>query len=100
MKKTVNFYDFEKAFSDFGRGEQFSKAGLSALFDYLEEYEEETGQELELDVIGLCCDFTEYENLEEFKEDYKNLDIDNLDDIRDHTTVIDIDGEAFIIQAF
>ncbi len=100
MKKTVNFYDFEKTFSDFGRGEQFSRAGLSALFDYLEEYEEETGQELELDVIGLCCDFTEYENLEEFKEDYKNLDIDNLDDIRDHTTVIDIDGEAFIIQAF
>ncbi len=100
MKITINFYDFEKAFRDYGREKQFSRAGLKALFDHLEEYEEETGQELELDVIGLCCDFAEYGTIEEFKANYKNLDIDDMDDIRDHTTVIDIDGEAFIIQLF
>ena len=29
------------------------------MFDYLEQYEEDTGEELKLDVIALCCDFAE-----------------------------------------
>lgn len=27
----------------------------------MEEYEESTGEELELDVVALCCDWSEYE---------------------------------------
>ena len=58
MKQTVNFYEFRRAFQDI-RPDNFSAAGLSALFDYLEQYEEGTGEDLELDVIALCCDFSE-----------------------------------------
>lgn len=59
MKTTVSRYDFERAFVDAGRKDQFSYEALGLLFDYLEEYEESTGQEIELDVIALCCEYYE-----------------------------------------
>lgn len=61
MKTTVNFYRFEQAFRDMGRAEQFSRGALEAIFDYVEEYEQDTGEEIELDVIALCCEWSEYE---------------------------------------
>jgi hypothetical protein len=81
-----------------GRGEQFSYEGLKALYEYLEEYE--TGeQQIELDVISLCCEYAEYKSLEEFQEDY-NQDYKSLGDIMDRTQVIMIDDTSFIIQQF
>lgn len=59
MKTTVSIYDFRDAFQRAGRGQQFSYDGLEILFDYLEDYEAGSGEEVELDVIGLCCDFAE-----------------------------------------
>jgi len=59
MKTTVNVYDFRDAFYRMGRGDQFSYEGLRVLFDYLEEIELGGTEEMELDVIGLCCDFAE-----------------------------------------
>lgn len=113
MKTTVSNYDFERAFIDAGRENNFSYAGRNALFNYLEVLEEETGEEMELDVVALCCEFTEYENVAEFVAAYDDSyvvwedegagEVDyeaTLDNIRDRTTVIDIDGESFIIQDF
>ena len=59
MKNTVSLYDFREAFRTMGRAEQFSYEGLEVLFDYLEQYEEDTGEELELDVVALCCEYCE-----------------------------------------
>ena len=98
MKTTVSKWDFVDAFKKI-RPVNFSDSGLCALFDYLEEYEESTGHELELDVVALCCDFTEYESLEDFQQDY-STDYESIEDIEDETTVIRIDDESFIIQAF
>jgi len=58
MKTTVSVYDFHQAFKEI-RPTNFSYAGLNILYDYFEEYERDTGEELELDVIAICCDFTE-----------------------------------------
>ena len=68
MKQTINFYDFRDAFKKI-RPDNFSNDGLIVLFDYLEEYEEECGIELELDVIGICCEWAE-STVEEFIRDY------------------------------
>ena len=99
MKQTVSEYDFVQAFRDMNRENQFSEAGLSALFDYLEQYEDNTGEEIELDVIALCCDFVEYDNIAEFQTDYGD-EYETVEDIEQATCVIMIDDEAFIIQAF
>lgn len=98
MKQTVCRSTFIDAFQA-ARPENFTYAGLCALFDYLEEYEDSTGQEIELDVIGLCCEFTEYKDLEEFQQAYGD-EYETIEDIEDATTVIRIDDEAFIIQDF
>ena len=58
MKSTVGFPEFKDAFQRL-RPQNFSLEGLIVLWDYLEQYEQDCGVELELDVIGLCCDFSE-----------------------------------------
>jgi hypothetical protein len=107
MKTTVNEYMFRRSFEEL-RPDNFSYAGLGALFDYFEQYEEDCGEEMEFDVIAICCDFSEYANLAEFQADY-GTEYETIDDIRDATTVIDVDlsedGDgmedgSFIIQSF
>ena len=59
MIQTINLYDFRDAFKRYGRGEQFSYEGLGLIFDYIEEYEDSTGEQVELDVVALCCEWNE-----------------------------------------
>jgi len=99
MKKTINLQNFRQAFKDYNRENNFSYEGLEALFDYLNNLEDDTGSAIELDVIAICCDYNEYKNLEEFQRDYSD-DYKTIDDIRDKTDVIKIDGVGFIIQQF
>ena len=104
MIKTINLYDFERAFVDMNRADQFTYAGKKALFEYLEQYEEETGEPVELDVIALCCEYSEYKSLADFHKDYNGDKYETIEEIAEQTTVIrigEIDGEeAFIIQQF
>ena len=88
MKSNVSMYDFERAFSDMGRQDQFSYEGKRALFEWLEDLSDDTGTEYELDVIALCCEFTEYDNLENFHADYDAEDYPDYETISDHTTII------------
>ncbi len=109
MKQTINVWDFRDAFQKMGRGDQFSYAGLGALFDYLEE----GGEDVELDVIALCCEFSEYPSAVECvrgmgdeidfpDEDYADEEEKEeaaLDYLNGETAVIEFDG-GIIIQDF
>tara|TARA_Y100001973_G_scaffold83692_1_gene124179 strand:- start:153 stop:482 length:330 start_codon:yes stop_codon:yes gene_type:complete len=57
MKQTVDEHQFRRAFETI-RPENFSYEGLRILFDHLEALEYD-GEERELDVIELCCEYTE-----------------------------------------
>ena len=72
MKQTINEYGFMQAFIDFGRKENFSPSALRALFDYYTDIEDGTGEEIELDVIGICCDWCEYD-AEDLLLDYPDV---------------------------
>lgn len=50
----VSFEDFRDAFRKYDRLNNFSYDGAQILFDYLEQ-----GEDWGLDVIALCCEFTE-----------------------------------------
>ena len=102
MKQTVNFTMFCDKFRAMDREDNFSYYGLRALFNYLEELKDSCGIDIELDVIALCCDFTEYDNLDAFRSEYgKGDDYPTIDKIRDQTIVIEIpDADGFIIQVF
>jgi hypothetical protein len=100
MINTINKYEFSDAFQKMGRGDQFSYEGLIALFDYLEILEDDIGEPIELDVISLCCEYTEYENLKEFQDDYGD-EYETLESIYNRTALIQVeDTERFIIQQF
>ena len=98
MKQTINIYAFRDAFYTMGRTDNFSWGGLKILFDYLEELEQATGEETELDVISLCGDFTEStidDLISEYDIDISDCDTDDeeaveetvLEYMNDHTTV-------------
>lgn len=97
MKQTVTESMFRDAFSI--RPDNFTYDGLTALFDYFDKYEESCQQEIELDPIAICCEFTEYASLEEFQKNYGDK-YKTLEDLEDETTVIRVDGNRFIIQDF
>ena len=55
MIQTVNNSDFHNAFNSMDRGNQFSYEALNMLFNYFEEFDED----MELDVISICCEYSE-----------------------------------------
>jgi hypothetical protein len=99
MIQTITKSEFSTAFHRAGRGDNFTYEGLNALYDYIEDYEECSNEQTELDVIALCCEYREYEDLKEFQGDYGN-DYESIEDIEQQTQVIMTDDNSFIIQAF
>jgi len=107
MKDTINKNQFINWFrSNEQYKNNFSYEGLSALFDYLEEIEESTGEELEFDPVALCCEYSEYESLNDLIADYIDSGISWGDDVgieyfENRTTVIPIEEtNGIIIQQF
>ena len=97
MKDTITEYTFTNTMIKHG----FSYEGTKALFDHLEQYEQDCDHELEFDPIAFCGEFSEYEDMAEFHGDYDKDDFPDLDALKDHTQVIEIpDSESFIIQQF
>lgn len=76
MKTTVSIYDFRDAFIKV-RPDNFSYEALGHLFEYLERMEEDTGEEMELDVVAICCEFSEdtYQNI----ADQYDLDLEKYE---------------------
>ena len=118
--QTVNFSVFRSAFANMNRSDNFSDSGLVALFDYLENLSEDTCENIELDVIALCCEYSEEsadnivnqyniyiephsldddfeETLEEFEERQNEAVKDYLEK---NTTVIMADNGKFLYANF
>jgi hypothetical protein len=98
MKKTIQLHDFIHcdALKD-----NFSYDGREALFESLEQYEEDCGIELDFDPIAIRCDFTEFKNIRDFWQYYDRYTYQCMSDIEAETTVIYVENsESFIIQNF
>lgn len=76
----------------------FTYGGLGALYDYLEQLSDETGEDIELDIVSLACEYAEYATLEDFQADF-GKDYQSMEDIKQETTVIQFDG-GFLIFKF
>lgn len=116
MKKTVSLSEFRNSFKDYDR-DNYTYEGYEALYNWFEEYDECSGSETELDVIAICCDFTEYSTADEAASEYFEYEGMVFDDegnetetaeevekkalnfLNDNTMVIVFDS-GIIIQAF
>ena len=110
MKITVTESMFCEQFKRV-RPEQFSNAALEALFAYYEEIEQGSGDEMEFDVVAICCDWTEYDSALEAAESYGFKPKDASDDERadtneraalefltDETTVLELgEGNGVVV---
>ena len=71
----------------------FTYDALSAMFDYFDEYECEP--DMELDVIGICCEFSEYTDIADYNEQY-STEYSSTDELQYETTVIMVDDVRFV----
>ena len=77
----------------------FSYEGSKALFEYLNDLEDDCGIPINYDPIAFRCKYNEYNNLKEVQDDYEG--IETIDDLRDKTTVIKIpNSDKLIIKAY
>tara|TARA_R100000655_G_scaffold77417_2_gene116596 strand:+ start:228 stop:524 length:297 start_codon:yes stop_codon:yes gene_type:complete len=98
MKRTIDEYQFCNWFEK-NRPNNFSYEGRKALYEMLTNYEEHTGEEIEFDPIAFCCEYIEYEDMEEFWLDYDRSDYPDEESIMDATFYWAF-GDSFIIQQF
>jgi hypothetical protein len=89
------FYDWLQSSGDYKNNHSYD--GARAIFEYYEGLAEGLGQPIEFDPIAWCCDWSEYESIEDknFINDYDNL---SLDDLNDRTIVIS--EQPLVFQAF
>jgi hypothetical protein len=103
MKKTINQSDFVSSFVCSERKNQFSYVALCSLFDYYEQLEQDIGEEIEFDVIAICCDWTEYDTALEAAKLY-DFDKEDEDKARSYlenkTTVLSLEGGGVVIVNF
>jgi len=71
----VNSSNFVDQFQKYNRMANFSYDALLLLFNYLEDLSEDLQEPIELDVIALCCDYTE--------SDYLSIAQDYMIDLTD-----------------
>lgn len=98
--KELNENEFVNEFKRFDREDNFTKEALSYLYDELESFEED----IKLDIISICCNYSEY-TIEEAKKQYNesinfNNNLNNqkfIDKLREYTTVIPIGNTGRII---
>lgn len=102
MKTIVSEYQFVDSFRHAGRETQFSVPARRALFAHLEAFEDDTGTELTLDPIGICCEFAEHSSAISASKEYGQsfeTESEALDWLREQTQVVEFDG-GLVIQLF
>ena len=108
----VSFSEFYDSFHKAGRGKQFSYDGLQAIYEFYDSLSDDINEAYELDVIGICCEWSEM-SIDEILESYNILDDDELneldeDEIRSKvinfldgtTTYYELDNGSIVIQQF
>ena len=107
-------YELQTEFKRYDRSENFTPAGVRVLFDYLEEISEGSGEDIELDIIGLCCDYSEdtFEDIAanyridltdcdgETIEDEEEIKCIVLDYLNANTAVCGVTGTTVVYAAF
>lgn len=114
MKTTIDRHEFSHAFQRAARADNFSSQGLRLLFAYFEEFEEQTGEEIELDVVAICCDYAE-DTVEGIARNYSidlndaDPEVDDYEDqcrqivfdyLSDRTSVVGDTADGFVYLAF
>lgn len=78
------------------RPDNFSYEGLEILFNHLEELENDCGIRIELDVLAICCDYSE----DGIIDILLGFGLNSLDGLRENTIVLEVDENTIIYQNY
>ena len=106
MKQTIGQSQFIEEFRTMGRYDQFGYDALVSLFDYFEQYEQDTDEEIELDVIAIYCEYS-VDSVDDIASNY-GIDLSDCEDddekreavldyLNDNTQVVDGDCNGQIV---
>ena len=111
MKLAIeNASQFRDEFRQCGRADQFSYEALGLLFDYFEEID----SDYDLDVIAICCEYSE-ESVSDIARNY-SIDLNDCDSedddyieqcaaavlayLEDHTSVVGVTPSGIVYAQF
>ena len=99
MKTTISRNDFIRAFkNDDDYKDQFSSKTLNLIFDYLQEIDEN----MDFDMIAICCNFTE-STLDvinnDFDKNFKSLSAARKF-LEEQTNVIGVTNDSIVYENF
>lgn len=104
IKMTCNTHDVITTAKAMDRLDNFGIDGWLALFQYMEGFSEDIGEDIELDIVAWCCDFTRFEDIADYNSQY-GTEYESADEIEEVVTFIPDpdntmeDGPAFICHA-
>lgn len=90
----INLSSFHDAFHCMGRKDDFTYEAREALFNYYDELD----QDFELDVISICCDWSELTG-EEIAKEY-NIEIEEVESYLNENTFCVKLPETYLFQSF
>jgi hypothetical protein len=105
MHTTINSADqFRNAFRDRGRESHFSYEGLDMLFNHFED----NVPDMELDVVAICCGYSEEhiaEVIQKYSIDVEGLAYDEIENtvmdyLNNHTSVVGISLSGVVYASF
>jgi hypothetical protein len=110
--QTLTKSSFIDAFKHSSRKDQFSYEALEAIFEYMEEYSANTGESIELDIVAICCEWSE-SHWSDIARDY-SIDLNDFADdeddderiqavyetISEQTTMLDLGNGNFVFVQF
>lgn len=98
------------------RGDSFGYNGWRAIGEYLEELSDGMGEDVEVDIVGICCDYSMAESTSDWWQEYGEysaIDAEewgNMDEeekleairdyLQDNTSVVICEENLIIWQAF
>ena len=105
----VTKHSFIDAFKLSSRKDQFSYDALGVIFEYLDEYSQDSGENVELDIVAICCEYAE-SSLSALASDY-DIDLEGLEGedrieaivnyMEQNTSVLGmVDDETMVYQQF
>ena len=79
-------------------GASWTREEAIALYNYYEDLSEDCGEDIELDRVALRCEWESAINIDEVIEVYS--EVNSLEDLTDHTQVIELDNGRLLYVAF
>ena len=117
--ETINASDLYHLACKMARGDCYGYNGWKALGNYLEELREDTGEDIEIDIIAICCEYSIAESTEEFfmeRQHLHGIDLPTMEEweeleedeklgaieefLQDRSSVVVCKGNLIIWQAF